>query len=121
MGATVILEILDLYKTAAHCPLLASGDGETANLLRGVDDSCVVAKLQRSDDGGGQREQQVAGYLLALLPAWATVDQVDRQERRTHERGGEERGGGQDETWLLVWIHDAEKQSVKCWVCLSAL
>lgn len=42
-----------------------------AHLLRSVDDSCVVAKLQRSDDSSGQREQQVACHLLVLLPGWA--------------------------------------------------
>lgn len=38
-----------------------------ANLLWSVDDSCVVAKLQRSNDSSGQGEQQVACYLLVLL------------------------------------------------------
>lgn len=44
--------------------LFAFGD---ANLLWSIDDSCVVAELQRSNDSSGQREQQVACYLLVLL------------------------------------------------------
>lgn len=36
------------------------------DLLGSIDDSGVVAKLQRADDGCAQREQQVAGDLLLL-------------------------------------------------------
>lgn len=47
---------------------LASGPCSTlTDLLGCIDDSGVVAKLQRADDGGAQREEQVAGDLLLLL------------------------------------------------------
>lgn len=37
------------------------------DLLRSVDDSRVVTELQRADDGGAQREQEVTCHLLFLL------------------------------------------------------
>lgn len=37
------------------------------NLLWSVDDSRVVTKLQRADDGGGQREQEITCHLLFLM------------------------------------------------------
>lgn len=51
------------------------------NLLGSVDDSCVVAKLQRADYSGGQREQEVTCYLLFL------------QRGRGGRRRGEEEEG----------------------------
>lgn len=57
-----------------------------ANLLWSVDDSCVVAKLQRSDDSSGQREQQVACYLLVLLGVgWGGAGQVAEQKVGTEK------------------------------------
>lgn len=36
------------------------------NLFRSVDDSSVVTELQRADDGGAQREQEITSNLLLL-------------------------------------------------------
>lgn len=36
------------------------------NHLWSIDDSCVVTKLQRADDGGGEGEQEITCDLLVL-------------------------------------------------------
>lgn len=67
--------------------LFAFGD---ANLLWSIDDSCVVAELQRSNDSSGQREQQVACYLLVLLRKGGVVrerGQVAQQKVETWVKG----------------------------------
>lgn len=59
------------------------------DLLGSIDDSGVVAKLQRADDGGAQGEEQVAGDLLLLLreqgtetaSAWKRIQEREEGER----------------------------------------
>lgn len=48
------------------------------DLLRSVDDSRVVTELQRADDGGAQREQEVTCHLLFLL--------LERRRRRMEKQ-----------------------------------
>lgn len=65
------------------------------DLLRSVDDSRVVTELQRADDGGAQREQEVTCHLLFLL--------LERRRRRMEkqkqkmEMSAETKGGGTKE------------------------
>lgn len=49
------------------------------NLLRSVDDSRVVTELQRADDGGAQREQEVTCHLLFLL---LEIRRMEKQKQK---------------------------------------
>lgn len=49
------------------------------DLLRSVDDSRVVAELQRADDGGAQREQEVTCHLLFLL---LEIRRMEKQKQK---------------------------------------
>lgn len=55
-----------------------------ADLLRSVDDSRVVTELQRADDGGAQREQEVTCHLLLLL-----LERRRRMEEHKTKHGDE--------------------------------
>lgn len=66
----------DLEPLASICVVVSQ---ILTDLLGSIDDSGVVAKLQRADDGGAQREQQVAGDLLLL--------QGERVERTRGRKG----------------------------------
>lgn len=49
------------------------------DLLRSVDDSRVVTELQRADDGGAQREQEVTCHLLFLL---LEIRRMEKQKQK---------------------------------------
>lgn len=63
------------------------------DLLRSVDDSRVVTELQRADDGGAQREQEVTCHLLFLL---LEIRRMEKQKQKM-EMSAETKGGGTKE------------------------
>lgn len=52
------------------------------DLLRSVDDSRVVTELQRADDGGAQREQEVTCHLLFLLLEIRRRRRMEKQKQK---------------------------------------
>lgn len=63
------------------------------DLLRSVDDSRVVTELQRADDGGAQREQEVTCHLLFLL---LEIRRMEKQKQKM-EMSADTKGGGTKE------------------------
>lgn len=76
-AATENTEIINMLKITQIKP----------NLLWSIDDSCVVTKLQRADNSGGQREQEITCYLLFL----------EGERRRWTTRGDDRQERGEDE------------------------
>lgn len=62
------------------------------DLLRSVDDSRVVTELQRADDGGAQREQEVTCHLLFLLLEIRRRRRMEKQKQKM-EMSVETKGG----------------------------
>lgn len=66
------------------------------DLLRSVDDSRVVTELQRADDGGAQREQEVTCHLLFLLLEIRRRRRMEKQKQKM-EMSADTKGGGTKE------------------------
>lgn len=81
------------------------------NLLWSIDDSCVVTKLQRADDSGGQGEEEITCYLLFLQ--WDKKGKNSRRKCQGEEKDKKKKGEIKQEMETNVEIKGAREDTDK--------